>query len=236
MIHVGGSEGRIAGATHIARRLQPRRHAAHRARQRARHPHARGGAPLRAEAAAHLAVARHQRLQHGGGLDARRRQRVRSASAARPELGTKAEIKNMNCFKALHDGLALRDRPAGRARSKAAAASSRRRVTTTWRAKRTSSLRSKEEAHDYRYFPEPDMVPFEFTEEFIDEIRGALARASRRRAARFMADFGLPRHDATVLTEDLDLAEFFEAAVDHRRARAREGDQQRACSTTSRRT
>ena len=68
----------------IARRLQPRRHAAHRARQRARHPHAGRGAPLRAEAAAHLAVARHLGLQHGGGLDARRRERVASARAARP--------------------------------------------------------------------------------------------------------------------------------------------------------
>ncbi len=60
----------------LARRLQPRGHAAHRARERARHPHAGRGAPLRTEAPAHLGVARHLGLQHGGGLDARRRERV----------------------------------------------------------------------------------------------------------------------------------------------------------------
>ena len=57
----------------------------------------------------------------------------------------------------------------------------------------TSSLRSKEEAHDYRYFPEPDMVPFEFTDEFIDEIRERLPELPDAKRRRFMADFGLPR-------------------------------------------
>ena len=80
-------------------------------------------------------------------------------------------------------------------------------------AKRTSTLRSKEEAHDYRYFPEPDMVPFEFSDEFIEEIRGRLPELPDAKKARFCADYGLPSHDATVLTGDLDLAEFFEAAV-----------------------
>ena len=72
------------GRDQVARRLQPRRHAAHRARERAGHPHARGGSPLRAEAAPHLALARHQRLLDGGGLDARRRQRERAQARARP--------------------------------------------------------------------------------------------------------------------------------------------------------
>ena len=78
----------------------------------------------------------------------------------------------------------LRDRPPGRGCSRAAARSCRRRATGTSGAKRTSSLRSKEEAHDYRYFPEPDMVPFEFSDEFIDEHPRAPARAARRQAAR----------------------------------------------------
>ena len=95
-------------------------------------------------------------------------------------------------------------------------------------AKRTSTLRSKEEAHDYRYFPEPDMVPFEFTDEFIDEIRGAPARAARRQAcAASWPTTGCRAHDATVLTERPRSRRVLRGGGDDRRHRARQGDQQR---------
>lgn len=128
------------------------------------------------------------------------------------EFGTKAEIKNMNSFKALHDGLAFEIvRQADTLESGGRVVQETRHWDAT--AKRTSSLRSKEEAHDYRYFPEPDMVPFEFSEEFVEEIRGRLPELPDARRARFIADYGLSSHDASVLTGDLEMADFFESAV-----------------------
>ena len=128
------------------------------------------------------------------------------------EFGTKAEVKNMNSFKALHDALAYEI-----VRQAEVLEAGGRIVQETrhWDAgaKRTSALRSKEEAHDYRYFPEPDMVPFEFSDEFIEAIRERLPELPDAMKARFVRDYGLPAHDAVVLTGDLDLAEFFESAV-----------------------
>jgi aspartyl-tRNA(Asn)/glutamyl-tRNA(Gln) amidotransferase subunit B len=128
------------------------------------------------------------------------------------ELGTKAELKNMNSFKALHDGLL-----AEIIRQVELVESGGRVVQETRHydvaARRTSTLRSKEEAHDYRYFPEPDMVPFEFSDEFIESIRARLPELPDARRARFMSDLGLSAYDASVLSGDFDLADFFEAAV-----------------------
>jgi len=128
------------------------------------------------------------------------------------EFGTKAEVKNMNSFKSLHDALAHEI-----VRQAEVLESGGRVVQETrhWDAgaKRTSALRSKEEAHDYRYFPEPDMVPFEFSDEFIAGVRTRLPELPDAMKTRFVGDYGLPVHDATVLTSDLDLAEFFESAV-----------------------
>jgi aspartyl-tRNA(Asn)/glutamyl-tRNA(Gln) amidotransferase subunit B len=128
------------------------------------------------------------------------------------ELGTKAELKNMNSFKALHDGLLAEIiRQVELVESGGKVVQETRHYDVA--ARRTSTLRSKEEAHDYRYFPEPDMVPFEFSEEFIESIRAQLPELPDARRARFIADFALPAHDATVLSGDFDLADFFEAAV-----------------------
>ena len=128
------------------------------------------------------------------------------------ELGTKAEIKNMNSFKALHDGLAYEIvRQVELIEGGGSVTQETRHFDVA--AKVTSSLRSKEEAHDYRYFPEPDMVPFEFSDEFIESVRARLPELPDAMRTRFMTDFGLRAHDATVLSSDLDLAEFFEAAV-----------------------
>lgn len=128
------------------------------------------------------------------------------------ELGTKAEIKNMNSFKALHDALAYE---IVRQADLVDAGGRVVQETRHWDvgAKRTSTLRSKEEAHDYRYFPEPDMVPFAFTEEWVQSIADRLPELPDAMRERFMATWDLPKHDATVLTSDLAMAEFFEAAV-----------------------
>ena len=98
--------GPYRGRHAFAGGLQPRRHAAHRAGHRARSAHARGSAPVHAEAASDLPGHRHLRLLHGGRLHALRRQRVSLRRRGSTKLGVKTELKNMNSFKNLHDGLA----------------------------------------------------------------------------------------------------------------------------------
>jgi len=128
------------------------------------------------------------------------------------EFGTKAEVKNMNSFKSLHDALAYE---IVRQAELLDAGGRVVQETRHWDAgaKRTSALRSKEEAHDYRYFPEPDMVPFEFSDEFIESVRARIPELPDAKKQRFVETWGLPAHDATVLTSDLAMSEFFEAAV-----------------------
>jgi aspartyl-tRNA(Asn)/glutamyl-tRNA(Gln) amidotransferase subunit B len=128
------------------------------------------------------------------------------------EFGTKAEIKNMNSFKALHDGLAYE---IVRQADVIAQGGEVEQETRHWDAgaRRTSTLRTKEYASDYRYFPEPDLLPFSFTEEWIGSVAERLPELPDTRRARFIHTWGLPAHDATVLTGDLAMAAYFEAAV-----------------------
>ncbi|HEY5541411.1 MAG TPA: Asp-tRNA(Asn)/Glu-tRNA(Gln) amidotransferase subunit GatB [Coriobacteriia bacterium] len=211
MIHVGGSEGRISGATKSLVDFN------------------RAGTPLielvsepdirTPEEARRFAQKLRLIWLSLGISDCSMEEgsmRVDANVSIRPrgqeELGTKAELKNMNSFKALHDGLVVEIiRQADLVEGGGRVIQETRHYDVG--ARRTSSLRSKEEAHDYRYFPEPDMVPFEFTDEFIDEIRDRLPELPDTRRTRFMTDFGLPAHDATVLSGDFDLADFFEAAI-----------------------
>ncbi|HZL05304.1 MAG TPA: Asp-tRNA(Asn)/Glu-tRNA(Gln) amidotransferase subunit GatB, partial [Coriobacteriia bacterium] len=211
MIHVGGAEGRIAGADHSLVDFN------------------RAGTPLMElvtepdihtpEEARRFAQQLRTTFLSLGISDCSMEEgsmRVDGNVSIRPrgqaELGTKAEVKNMNSFKALHDALAYEIlRQAGEL-------DSGRRVmqeTRHWdvAAKRTSTLRSKEEAHDYRYFPEPDMVPFEFATEWIEAIRARLPELPAARCDRFVLDFGLPKPDATILTDDAAFADFYEEAV-----------------------
>jgi aspartyl-tRNA(Asn)/glutamyl-tRNA(Gln) amidotransferase subunit B len=77
----------------------------------------------------------------------------------------------------------------------------------------TESMRGKEDAHDYRYFPCPDLVPVEISEEWIEEIRATLPELPDERKARFIEEYGLPEYDSAILTGDRALADFFETAV-----------------------
>jgi aspartyl-tRNA(Asn)/glutamyl-tRNA(Gln) amidotransferase subunit B len=77
----------------------------------------------------------------------------------------------------------------------------------------TRSMRSKEYAHDYRYFPEPDLVPLVLDTAFVEQVRATLPELPRARRQRFVARYGLPAYDATLLTQSRALAEYFEAAV-----------------------
>jgi aspartyl-tRNA(Asn)/glutamyl-tRNA(Gln) amidotransferase subunit B len=77
----------------------------------------------------------------------------------------------------------------------------------------TRAMRSKEEAHDYRYFPEPDLLPVTVTTSYLDEVRTEIPELQRARRDRFVADYKLPKYDAGVLTADKPIADFFEVAA-----------------------
>src|SRR5687767_6208809 len=128
------------------------------------------------------------------------------------ELGTKVEIKNMNSFRSVQRALEFE------VRRQAEALDRGERVvqeTRLWDADRgyTRSMRSKEFAHDYRYFPEPDLVPLVLDRRRVEDIRGALPELPRARRQRFVSAYELPEYDAGILTQSRALAEYYEAAV-----------------------
>ncbi len=134
----------------------------------------------------------------------------------RPEgekkLGAKVELKNMNSFKAVREALNYEI-----SRQTAAASAGERIVQETrlWDepAGVTVSMRSKELAHDYRYFPEPDLVPVELDEKYIGEIRKGLCELPAARKRRFVDSFGLSEYDSDVLVSERELADYFEEVL-----------------------
>ena len=76
-------------------------------------------------------------------------------------------------------------------------------------------MRSKEEAHDYRYFPDPDLLPLELDEAFVDALAADLPELPDAKRARFIADYGLSPYDASILVAERETADFFEDAVKH---------------------
>lgn len=87
----------------------------------------------------------------------------------------------------------------------------------------TRSMRSKEEAHDYRYFPDPDLLPLEFSQAFVDELKAKLPELPDQKKARFVGDFGLSAYDASVLVAERESAVFYETVLDKLANRARDG-------------
>ena len=128
------------------------------------------------------------------------------------ELGTKTEIKNINSFRGVERAIeyeALRQAELLEEGGKII------QETRTWDEKEgiTKSMRSKEEANDYRYFPEPDLVPFTVSKEYIEEIRKTLPELPDARKERYMRCFGLSSEDAVMMTNDKDRSDYFEAVV-----------------------
>ena len=127
--------------------------------------------------------------------------------------GTKTELKNMNSFRFLHHGL-----EAEIERQIEILESEERVVQETVHfdpaTGRVSTLRSKEEAHDYRYFPEPDLVPLELDQEYIDRVRYSLPELPAARKERFIRDYGLPSNDAAILSSNKALGNYFEGTAD----------------------
>ncbi|QUS40348.1 Asp-tRNA(Asn)/Glu-tRNA(Gln) amidotransferase subunit GatB [Tardiphaga alba] len=87
----------------------------------------------------------------------------------------------------------------------------------------TRSMRSKEEAHDYRYFPDPDLLPLEFSEAFVAELKAGLPELPDAKKARFVSAFGLSDYDAAVLVTERESAEFYEAVLDGLKDKTRDG-------------
>lgn len=128
------------------------------------------------------------------------------------ELGTKAEIKNINSFKGVEKAIeyeALRQAEILEDGGKII------QETRTWDEKEgvTKSMRTKEEANDYRYFPEPDLAPFTVSEEYIEDIRKTLPELPDERRERYIANFGLSSTDAKYMTNDKDTSDYFEKVV-----------------------
>jgi len=130
----------------------------------------------------------------------------------RKEFGVKTELKNLNSFKFVQRALEYE------IRRQAESLDRGERVTQETRTydpaeDRTSPMRSKEEAHDYRYFPEPDLLPLPVSAEWIDDVRGALPELPAARRRRFVEAWGLKEQSAHVLTASRPLADYFEATA-----------------------
>jgi aspartyl-tRNA(Asn)/glutamyl-tRNA(Gln) amidotransferase subunit B len=129
-----------------------------------------------------------------------------------PEFGTRAEIKNVNSFRFVEKAIQYEI-----TRQKEVLMDGGQVVQETrlWNADtgRTFSMRSKEEAHDYRYFPDPDLVTLEIGEEWIEQIRSGLPELPDAKKARFITQYQLPAYDADLLSASREMAEYFESCV-----------------------
>ncbi len=128
------------------------------------------------------------------------------------ELGTKAEIKNLNTFKGVLNSLKYEiDRQVEELESGGTIVQETRRWDAD--AGMTYSMRTKEYAHDYRYFPEPDLMPVVLEEHQVAELRDSLPELPAAKKARFVSEYGIPEYDAGVLSADRKVADFFEATA-----------------------
>ncbi|MCK5267393.1 MAG: Asp-tRNA(Asn)/Glu-tRNA(Gln) amidotransferase subunit GatB, partial [Spirochaetes bacterium] len=128
------------------------------------------------------------------------------------ELGTKAEVKNMNSFKGVAKALEYEIKRQKEVLSSGGKIVQETRLYDTDK-DMTFSMRSKEEAHDYRYFPDPDLVPMIIDETYIDKIRNDLPELPREKKSRFAKEYGLTASDTQILCTDKTLAQYFEDAV-----------------------
>ena len=220
MVHIGGGEGRIAGATHSLVDYN------------------RAGTPLielvtepdlRTPEEARLFMQKLRQifltlgisdcsmeegsLRADGNVSLRRR--------GSKEFGTKTELKNINSFKNLHDGLAYE---ICRQAEVLEEGGKIYQETRHWdpSKKHTIVMRVKETADDYRMFPDPDLAPYDLSDEFIERVRAKLPELPDQKAARFERDFGLSSYDARHLVEHCFTTDFFEEACAAAGDRAKE--------------
>jgi aspartyl-tRNA(Asn)/glutamyl-tRNA(Gln) amidotransferase subunit B len=127
-------------------------------------------------------------------------------------LGTKIEIKNLNSFRTVERAVEFEIARQSEALNDGGMLVQETRLWDEHR-EETRSMRSKESAHDYRYFPDPDLLPLVIPENWIDEIRAGLPELPAARKQRFQSENGIPPYDAELLTSRKDVADYFESAV-----------------------
>ena len=132
--------------------------------------------------------------------------------AGSEELGTRTEMKNLNSFKAIARAIEYE------ARRQVELIQEGKRVvqeTRRWDENKdaTFAMRSKENAQDYRYFPEPDIPPMELSQEYLEHVRAEIPEMAEAKMARYQRDWGLPVYDTRMITGQKDLADFFEETV-----------------------
>jgi aspartyl-tRNA(Asn)/glutamyl-tRNA(Gln) amidotransferase subunit B len=139
-----------------------------------------------------------------------------NVSVRRPgePLGTRCEIKNVNSIRFIGQSIEVEARRQIAVIEDGGVIEQETRLFDPVHGE-TRSMRSKEEAHDYRYFPDPDLLPLEIGQAWIDALAADLPELPDAKKARFLAEHGLSPYDATVLVADRETADFFEAAVKH---------------------
>ena len=132
--------------------------------------------------------------------------------AGQKALGTKVELKNINSFKFVKEALEYEIKRQTKVLTDGGTV---RQETRLWNIERgeTAVMRSKEEAHDYRYFPDPDLIPLEISADWIEELRGTVPELAGSKQERFISQYGLPAYDAQVVTSSKDLSDYFEQCV-----------------------
>ena len=130
------------------------------------------------------------------------------------EFGTRAEIKNLNSFKFIEQAINYEIERQAYVLESGGTLVQETRLFDAEKGE-TRSMRSKEEANDYRYFPCPDLLPVVITQEFVDDIASKMPELPDAKKQRFIDELGLPASDAAVLTSSRELAEYFETVVEH---------------------
>ncbi|RAR39412.1 Asp-tRNA(Asn)/Glu-tRNA(Gln) amidotransferase subunit GatB [Paenibacillus sp. MDMC362] len=130
------------------------------------------------------------------------------------ELGTKAELKNMNSFRGVQRGLEYEQYRQTEILDEGGVIVQETRRWDEAQAK-TFSMRGKEQAHDYRYFPDPDLVSVRISEEWKEAVRATIPELPDARKARYASEYGLPDYDAAVITSSKLLADFFEDSLNY---------------------
>ncbi|MBG0811800.1 Asp-tRNA(Asn)/Glu-tRNA(Gln) amidotransferase subunit GatB [Methylosinus sp. H3A] len=132
--------------------------------------------------------------------------------------GTRCEIKNVNSIRFIGQAVEVEARRQIGILEDGGVISQETRLFDPGKGE-TRSMRSKEEAHDYRYFPDPDLLPLEFDQPYVDALKAELPELPDEKRARFVADYGLPPYDAGVLVAERASADFFEEAAKGRDAK-----------------
>ena len=134
-------------------------------------------------------------------------------------LGTRCEIKNVNSYRYIQQAIEHEARRQIEILEDGGKIDQETRLFDPGRGE-TRSMRSKEEAHDYRYFPDPDLLPLEFDRAYVDALAQGLPELPDEKRARFIAEYGLPPYDAGVLVMEREAADYFEQVASGRDAKA----------------